>query len=519
MKKISIIILTAFISFLGACFKDKGNYDYKNINTIKINGLATNYPVVLGVGPLHIEPVIQMSETDADPARFNYYWVLYQGNVVIDTVGREAVLNAKINVNPDTYDLFLRIVDNATGVAWKAGTKVTVGTRYSTGIMLMGTGDNGNAEVDMISMVNDTLAIHGILGNSGLPALHDPVTVMQIGGKDTNSNNTRLWVMTKSGSYYLDRKSMLGNPSKIFATITVTNEFADKQSLTPILAVPQIKERGGTTSSTYTRAMMTTDGNIFTTHTYLTGGGDYYTNPVNRETSNYDKKLKTAPFLWYAIGSMSNMIWYDTENQRFMFFSSFGTGTASSALADKLTDSFPWNQTAVGRVLVYGENTRNTDGGSTNGNSFAITKDNSNKYYIYKFYVSGATPPKRDAYTVLPLATNFDKAEHYAFSSNRSVVFYSVGNTLYAYDYNKGLEKSYQFPEVGGDEITMLKFDTQIDYAANALYIATYNSTTKGRLRRYMVGTNPNTVTIAPVDRSDWDGLIKIKDMNWRAVN
>jgi hypothetical protein len=201
-----------------------------------------------------------------------------------------------------------------------------------------------------------------------------------------------------------------------------------------------------------------------------------------------------------------------------MNFNSFGLGNTSAVLTDKTTDAFPWNQASAGRTLVYGENTRNTDGGSTNGNSFAIMKDNSNQFYIYKFYASGATPPKRDLYTVLPLAANFGNATAYAFSSQRTVVFYAVGNTLYAYDYNKGFERSYTFPEIA-DEITMLKFDTQIDYATNALYIATYNSSTKGRLRRYMVGTDPNTVTISPVNRSDWDGLIKIKDMNWRAIN
>jgi hypothetical protein len=173
----------------------------------------------------------------------------------------------------------------------------------------------------------------------------------------------------------------------------------------------------------------------------------------------------------------------------------------------------------VGRTLVYGENTRNTDGGATDGNSFAVMKDNSNNFYIYKFYANGATPLKRDLYTVSSIATDFDKADFYAFSSRRTVVFYSVGNRLYAYDYNKGFEKAYQFADLSSDEITMLKFDTQIDFATNALYVATYNAGTKGRLRRYMIGTDPNIVTIAPVNRSDWNGLIKIKDMNWRAVN
>ena len=517
MKKITIIILTAFITFGLACFKDKGNYDYKNINEIKIAGMAASYSVVLGVDVLHIAPKIQMTEVDTDPGRFNYYWILYNNTTVVDTLGTGPVLDARVNVSPDTYVLYLRIIDNATGVAWKAGTNVTVGTRYSTGLMLMGTGENGNAEVDMITMVNDTVVVHGILANSGLPALHDPVTILQSGGKDTASNRGRLWVMTKSGSYYLDRKSMFGNTTRNFGSILVTTDNLNKESLTPILYMPQIRDRAGNTGNIYARAIMTSDGNIFATHTYITGG-DFYVNPVNREQSNFDRLIKTAPFLFYPIGTMTSMMWYDTEGQRFMNYATF-TGAYSTIPTDNTADVFPWNQSSTGRTLVYGENTRNTDGGSTNGNSFAIMKDNSNNHYIYKFYASGATPVKRDLYTVSSIATDFDKASFYAFSSRRSVVFYSAGNTLYAYDYNKGYEKLYQFPELGSDEITMLKFDTQIDDATNALYIATYNPATKGRLRRYMVGADPNTVTITPVDRSDWDGLIKIKDMNWRAIN
>jgi hypothetical protein len=519
MKRFSITILTACIIFLSACNKDKGNYDYKDINEIKISGIASGYSTVLGVDVLHIEPKLQMTETEADPARFKYYWILYRGTTIIDTLSTTPILDYKVNVSPDNYVLYLRVVDSKTGVTWKAGTNLTVGTRFSTGLMLMGTGDNGNAEMDMITMVTDTVVVRGILSASGLPALQDPVTVLHNGSKDTSGNQGRLWIMTKSGSYYLDRKSMLGNTSKKFGSIVVLTDNLNKESLTPVYYAPQIKERGGNTSSSgnFTRAIITSDGNLFTTHTFLTGG-DFYQNPVNREQSNFNKLLVAAPRLWYAINSMTSVMWYDTDNQRFMNYAQFGTGTVSTVPADNPTDIFPWNQASVGRTLVYGENTRNTDGGSTNGNSFAIVKDNGNTHYIYKFYASGATPQKRDMYTVLPIAANFDKASCYAFSSRRTVVFYAVGNTLYAYDYNKGLEKSYVFPEVV-DEVTMLRFDTQIDFATNALYIGTYNTSTKGRLRRFMVGTDPNTVTIAPVDRSDWDGLIKIKDMNWRAVN
>ena len=518
MKRFSIIILTGFITFLGACYKDTGNYDYKEINEVIISGMAANYTGILALDVLHIEPTIKMTEENTDPARFSYYWILYKSTTVIDTLGRSAILDYRINVSPDIYTLYLRVIDKETGVVFKAGTTLTVGTRYSTGLMLMGTGENGNAEVDMISMVSDTVVVRGILSKSGLPALHDPVTILHNGNKDTSSNYGRLWVMTKSGSYYIDRKTMQGNTSKTFGSITFITDPLNKQSLTPILYAPQIRDRAGNTGNTYTRAMLTSDGNFFPTHTYLTAG-DFYQNPCNREESNFGQLLHAAPFLFYAIGSMTSVMWYDTDNQRFLNYASFGTGTFSTKPTDNATDAFPWNQASVGRTLVYGENTRNTDGGATNGNSFAVMKGNSNNFYIYKFYASGATPLKRDLYTVNPIATDFDKADFYAFSSRRSVVFYSVGSRVYAYDYNKGFEKAYQFTDLGSDEITMLKFDTQIDFATNALYVATYNAGTKGRLRRLMVGTDPNTVTITPVARSDWDGLIKIKDMNWRAVN
>lgn len=518
MKRLLLIILTASGTFMAACFKDTGNYDYKDINEISITGIAANYNAVFNRDVLHIEPIIKMTEANADASRFNYYWILVKGTTVVDTVGRKQVLDYTVNASPDTYVLTLRIVDNATGLAWKKSSSLTVGTNYSSGLMLIGTAESGAAEVEMISMGNDTTIMHGILASSGLPTLYDPVTVLHTGTRDTNSNYARVWVMTKSGSYYLDRKTMTGNTYRKFSTIIAISENLDKENLNPILLAPQIRDRAGNTGNTYSRAMMTSEGHIFPTSTFL-NGGDFYTNPINRAESNFDHLIKPAPYLLYSIGNMNSVMWYDTENNRFMNYANFGLGLFSTIPSDLPGDVFSWNQAATGRTLVYGENTRNTDGGSTNGNSFTIMKDAAGNHYIYKFYASTATPLKRDMYTVLPIATSFAQADFYAFSSRRSVVFYSVGNTLYAYDYNKGFEKAYIFPEVSGDEITMLKFDTQIDHTTNALYIATYDAGTKGRLRRFMVGTDPNTVTISPVDRSDWNGLIRIKDMNWRAVN
>lgn len=517
MKRFTILLITAFTVVLSACYKDTGNYNYNDINEIAISGIAGSYSVVFSLDVLHIEPDVTMTEEDTDPGRFSYYWVLCKGYTPIDTVGRERVLDYRVNAAPDVYNLYLRIKDNQTKMTWQKGAVVTIGTRFSNGIMLMGTNEAGHAEMDMITMVNDTLVTRGLLSESGLPVLNGPITVVHNGSKDTNFYQGRVWVMTQSGSYFLDRKTLRGNPENTFGRIVNINDPLDKETLNPILYAPQFRDRNGNTGNAYARAMMTNDGNIFAVHTYLTGG-DFYLNPVNREEANFEKLLKTAPYFFYGIGNMNAIIWYDKDNDRFMNYSTFGTGAHSLKLNDNPADLFPWNQ--AGRTLVYGENTRNTDGGSTNGNSFAIMKDKgNNNMFIYKFYANAATPAKRDMYEVKAIARDFDKATAYAFSSRRSVIFYVVDNKLYGYDYNPGYEKFYEFPQFTGDEITMLKFDTQIDFATNSLYIATYNGTAKGRLRRFMVGTDPNTVTISAVNRADWDNLVKIKDMNWRAFN
>lgn len=298
------------------------------------------------------------------------------------------------------------------------------------------------------------------------------------------------------------------------------SENIDPETMHPVALAPQIRNAAGALGASSSRAMVTVGGDLFAASSFITGG-DFFNNPVNRVATAPDVRLPAAPYLMFSIGNtnsgMNAVVWYDKQNNRFLNFASF-FATSSTLLTDGTSNNFfPWSQ-PVGRTLVYAENTRNTDGGSTHGNSFTIMKDADNTHHIYKFYANGANPAKRGYYLVSPIATDFDKARFYAFSSNRTVVFYAVGNKLYAYDYNPNNEKIYQFPEIT-DEISMIKFDTQFDHIVNSLYIATYNGTTKGTLSRYRVTAYPNAVELLPQDNSTWTGLVKVKDINWRAVN
>lgn len=505
-----------FILLVNSCSKDLGNYDLKAINEVSILEVAEEYALMRTIDTLHIDPQVTHTLSDGSEDRFDYYWILrVKGERTPDTIANSRKLNFPVDLPPEVHDLQFRVVDKETDVAWWVDTKLDVGTPFSRGILLIGENEQGVAEAEMLSMLNDTLILRDILEQSGLPSLENPRALFHTGGSNIYK---KLWVLTQSGSYYLDPLTMQGDAANNFGSLVYTTDPIDRGNLHPVVIAPQIRTADGSISSTSVRATITQNGYLFGAYLLL-NGGDFYTNPLNRTEADYNTLLKAAPYLLYSIGNMNAVTWYDTDNNRFLHYSGFGLSTASVIPEDQPGDPFPWDQVASGRSLVYAENTRNSDGGSAHGNSFAIMKNAENQYFIYKFYAFGSKPVKRAAYTVSAIATGFDQADFYAFSSNRSVVFYSVDNRLYAYDYNPGKERLYTFPQIGSDEITMLKFDTQIDHLSNSLYIATYNTTTKGTLRRYIVGNNPNVLQLTLAENSTWDQLIKIKDFNWRAVN
>lgn len=500
--------------FLGACAKDLGSYEYHDINDLRITGINSSYTARRGVDTLRIKPTLTATMDEGDTTRYRHLWIVRLGTK-LDTIGRSKNLEYPVNLEPVAYKLFYRIRDKQTGVEWQANADLMIGTPYSRGWMIMGEDEQGYAEAEMLSMQTDTLLLKHILSESGLPRLREPMSFQHTGGG--LEAYIKLWALTKSGSYYFDRVTMKATPANNMNRLLYVSETIDPQSLHPIVIAPQMRTAEGLTSTTNYRVMLTKAGDIFAAFLAI-NGGDFYNNPINRVATAQNVRIPAAPYLLYAPNNMTTVMWYDTVNQRFLNYSGFGLGTASTVLADKETDVFPWNQGSTGRKLVYAENTREIDGSSLNGNSFAIMKDAANVHHIYKFYAV-TVPVKRAAYVVLPLARDFDKADFYAFSSNRTVVFYGVGNKLYAYDYNPKNERFYEYPEIGNDQITMLKFDTQVNYVTNSLYIATYNSNTKGTLRRFTVGNNPNVVDLLPAAKSTWSGLVKVKDINWRAVN
>ena len=479
MKRLVYIIV--FALGLTACYDDKGSYDYHDICEVNIEGLESVYETVYRESVLEIDPTVTVTEGNiGDTTRFAYEWRANVPYNSTELIGTERILNYRVELAPRDYTLYFRVTDRQTGVVTVATSTLKVGTAYSKGILLIGENTQGEADVQMLSMVKDTVLYKELLKNSGLPVLKNPVDIIHTGAAG-NSNYIKLWVLTGSQAYSMDRKTFAGSESDVFGKLLFMDRTFDTEFV-PVDIIPRVKDKSGKNGgASYCRTVVCNNGYIFNASTLLMGG-DYYNNPVNCLTSDQNTYYKAFPYLFYTLNSYSGgFLWFDVENRRFLTVKN--SIAVSDLLEDQAGDPFPWNQGTTGRTLVYGENT--LDVGSSNGNSFAILKDPAGAYF-------------------------------YAFSSRRTVVYYAVGATLHAYDYNKGNERHYTFDM--GDPITMLYCDTAIEPNANPLYVATYNATTGGKLQKYIQGVNPDKVELEADEKSCWEGLMKIKKMGWRAV-
>src|SRR5262245_59753386 len=107
----SVVILT-----LNACYKDKGNYGYKELDAFRVETSGNNF-------------IIQQFDTfklksglvyDGDRSKLKYVWSTYlvnpnfNGNFA-DTISRAEDLAVPISLLPDSYFLEFSATDTTTG--------------------------------------------------------------------------------------------------------------------------------------------------------------------------------------------------------------------------------------------------------------------------------------------------------------------------------------------------------------------------------------------------------------------
>lgn len=514
MKKIYIIYIMLAVGLL-SCVEDEGSYTLSPVNEITVSGIEEEYNKVSYSETLNINPEIKMSSNLIDENQLAYLWFICNGSISDEQhtiIGTEKKLDYPLNIPPGTYNLYFQILDKTTGLKWENVTKLKTISQFVRGFYLFGDKEDGTCGIDFISIMEkrDTTLIEDIFVNSlGIKGAQNLVFTGPY-----NAKSTSLWAITESGSYSIENSASLSSfdiredvsaENMIFPTIELTR---------PLKTMDIYPHPIGSSNICLSRSnrILTTENEVFIAS--IVNGPEAYGNPVNRYSGQTSELYKPAPYIFYPGNStyISRIVLYDETHQRFTGLNnSYSFATYSKDFTKDDASPFYFDQTKYSpvRTLVYGEN-----GYGNAGRSYALMKDADNKYYIYAFTTSTATPNKQYGGEVdQAKAVNFNQASHHAFFSMQMIILYSVGSQLWAYDYNR---KEAKMLEDFGSEITFLAMDYHSNNTPTDFIVATYSTTEKGVVRKYTLVDDQNKIEATPHEKEVWKTNLKVVKVEYR---
>lgn len=150
MKRYNSIIWSFLVALLmAACYDDKGNYDYTEIEGISVSNMERSYTRIALQDTLRISPDVRIAHSD-EP--FSYLWTIRpkkaERETPADTIGTGQTLTWPVNIGQGTYEILLQIKDFRQ-VEKFCTAELNVITPFSRGFyVLKETGDH-NSDLDL----------------------------------------------------------------------------------------------------------------------------------------------------------------------------------------------------------------------------------------------------------------------------------------------------------------------------------------------------------------------------------
>ena len=515
MKATKFLYTCAVAALLTSCVEDEGSYDLHPINEIKIDGIEESYSKVSKSESLTIEPKVELSMKDVDESNLVYQWFFTSGDPINKkhlVIGNEKNLNYKVDIAPGSYTLNFQIYDKTTGLKWEKETTLKSISPMVRGLYLFGDKEDGTCGIDFVSMMDkrDTMVVSDIFINSKqLKGAQN----LAFSGTDYKPDNVRLYAVTQSGTHALEFSSSK-TAIDVNEDITTDRMFFPTIPVSKPLKIVNIAPGtfGPDNRSLNSRSrVMLTENEIFMTYDMYSG--EAYGNPVNHYQNSKDL-FKPFPKLFYD-GSSSYLKFvyaYDMTNHRFVGFNgwSFGYANYAMEIQEQSDTPFSFDQTKYDPVrdLVHLDN-----GKQNSGRSYALMKDANNDFFIYMFAAKQGISKKGAADVDKSVAIDFDKASHYTFFSAQTIVLYSVGSQLWAYDYQRNDAKMVKD---FGAEITYLSMDEHSGDEPTDFIVATYSNADKGVVSKFTLADDQNAIKVTPKEKEVWKTGLRVVKVEYR---
>ncbi|QQT24764.1 PKD-like family lipoprotein [Sphingobacterium spiritivorum] len=484
MKKYISIVLGICCLLMAACSKDKGNYDLKSINQIKITDTIGESISVFQYDNLKLSPKLEQTIAE-DESKLLYSWsaYAYSNPDISYPIGNTKDLDARIELIPGRYTVLYTVKDPGTGVSVFKEYRIEVNTRLGEGWMVLEDMPTGKQEISMINTGDEVFHNLYQMANNGqnLPDNSHTIRILNAG----YGGIQHIFVLADKNAVEIN-----------YAGFKKINELKDWFFTTPSTVNVQNYEYGRVGAAAY----MVNDNEFYSLSQINDNTNRKFGAPIKGD-------WEISPYIFpFTFGDYT--ILYDTKNQRFLshiYSAIYELSNAPGSAFD------PGN---VGKKLIFG------GAGSNSGSLFNCLMKNNNDdhFFVYTIDASYFTDVvAADKYDVKE-APELQYAKLFAFSGLYPHMYYAVGNKIYLLDLPA--EKSrlvYTFPV--DTEITAIKIKQStslvVDYPDDhKQFVAATYQAGEGKLYKFNISNTGDFVNNTYA--KEYSGFAKIKNLEYK---
>lgn len=447
--------------FLHACYDDRGNYDYTDINEIifeDIKGINLDAwnDYIAHVDTLRLYPEFS-STMAADEANYSYEWKMIPINadetVVGDTINYVIAttrnLEWPIACDAGNYRCFYTVTDNTSGLCFTQKFYLRISTLTTEGWMILCDQD-GVARMDMVVNMNETedIVSRNIWSESDFNPGKPLQLIYNFYAYDPPSTVSLL--VTDKGTYNMDRNDLhVGEDNNLRWQFGAQPEQVHVRASGICLY-----DYDWDADEYYPLYWTIVDAN-----------GDVYLNNVSELGGLFDFpvneidgiRFEAAPFVGVSYRYLrqgmeslyvQSVLLYDKTNQRFMEVKA-GAG-APSVMNFSGETLFAAEQ--KGRDMVFLQSTTNA------GLNYAILQDAAGDYWYYGIVLGSNGTNTQTCYGKLE-GPEMENATHFAFHPTLNWLFYSTKDKIYKVNLSGTTRDAQLVADLQGESISVLKFN------------------------------------------------------------
>ncbi|MFL5746758.1 MAG: PKD-like family lipoprotein [Niastella sp.] len=426
MKRLLLVMLTAFALLQLACYKDKGNYDYHEVVKPQVTNFDSIYYAFVG-DTLIIKPTVMSTDPKA---KFGFSMRIGIPQETRDTTISGYPLKFYFSLPIDTYPARLTITDSSNGMKYFMDFQIQGVTQFTKGALVLSQEGN-TSQLSFVKPDNTVMPrIYQTLNGADLPG--GPLQVIDLIKQQVTPVPTLGYWATFTGS---NEGGMQVNTNTLLQVKTLRENFFDK----PAAATPGYLE---TSENGVLRGVV--NGKLYMgswqTYWYSDVYGYFGTAPIG--DYQFYRRVAFNNVIPYGVG-------YDMKNKQFAAFTNFGS-LAFSGANYQVTNTTAFDPKNIALDLIHFQQIND-------GPCYAFGKAADGTLYELRFLIAymgfiQLSPDYKRPFAQPGLITPTTKWT----GSKKEVFYFTSGDKIYRYN---PTNQSFTplTTDFGGKAVTMIK--------------------------------------------------------------